>query len=366
MPSPSPLKRWLLLSLVVLLAHLGLLQSMPLALSPGTDVAKPGVTFATRSILLPAAPDALKPTTALGAQAHAKPKTEPKTELMHKPVAMPPDVEQVAQSLTETATANAEPAGPSALTVPAQPPSPAPSAAAHALLPARPPSVATPHDKPARFKSENLSGSTRLIYALKTSKFPFTLSAELLWRNSGQTYSARLRYSAFGLTRLQTSRGQITVRGLAPERFSDKYRSEVAAHFNYPQGKVTFSANTPDATLLPGAQDRLSVLVQLGALVASEPERYRPGSTVTIQTIGARTADLWLFAVGDTVSLDLPGGTLQAMKLERKPRELYDQKVEVWLSPQLNYLPARIRITESNGDSLDQQWASTESADGVD
>ena len=97
-------------------------------------------------------------------------------------------------------------------------------------------------------------------------------------------------YKRQGQNRSQTSRGQITDVGLAPERFGDKYRSEVAAHFNRAQGKVTFSANTPDAPLLTGAQDRLSVLVQLGALVASEPQRYGPGTTLTIQTIGPRDA----------------------------------------------------------------------------
>lgn len=217
-----------------------------------------------------------------------------------------------------------------------------------------------------RFNKQSLSASKKLIYTLKTNKFPFTLNAELLWRNQGDSYNARLRYSAFGIARVQTSQGQITDAGLAPERFSDKYRSEVAAHFNYDQHKVTFSANTPDAPLLDGAQDRLSVLLQLGGLMASEPTRYASGSTFTIQTVGARSADMWLFTFLLTEKLELPGGTVLAVKLERIPREPYDQKVEVWLSPDLDYLPVRIRMTETNGDSADQQWSATESAGGAD
>ena len=205
----------------------------------------------------------------------------------------------------------------------------------------------------------------RLVYKVFANRFPFSLNAELLWRNSGESYNARLNFSAFGQNRSQTSRGLISDVGLAPERFSDKYRSEVAAHFNYPQGKVTFSANTPDAPLLTGAQDRLSVLIQLGALVASEPKRYGPGTTLTIQTVGPRDADLWLFTFETTEPLELPGGTLQGLKLVRNPREPFDQKVEVWLAPKLGYLPARIRITETNGDSIDQQWVSSEPVTGV-
>ena len=50
----------------------------------------------------------------------------------------------------------------------------------------------------------------------------------------------------------------------------------------------------------------------------------------------------------------------------RNPRQAYDQKVEVWLAPQLGYLPARIRITETNGDSIDQQWSASEAAGDAD
>ena len=46
----TPVRRWLVLGLAVLLAHLGLLQSMPLALNPGGSLADPAVTFATRAI----------------------------------------------------------------------------------------------------------------------------------------------------------------------------------------------------------------------------------------------------------------------------------------------------------------------------
>lgn len=211
-----------------------------------------------------------------------------------------------------------------------------------------------------------LSASTRLIYQVRASRFPYRLSGELLWRNKGDRYQALLRYSALGLTRAQTSHGRITKQGLAPERFSDKYRSEAVAHFNYEHAKVTFSANTPDAPLLAGAQDRLSVLIQLGALLASNPDQIGTGSTLTIQTVGGRGADLWMFTVIATEPLALPGGNIEGIKLERLPREPYDQKVEVWLAPQLDYLPARIRITEANGESIDQLWRATETVEADD
>jgi hypothetical protein len=44
----------------------------------------------------------------------------------------------------------------------------------------------------------------------------------------------------------------------------------------------------------------------------------------------------------------------------RNPRREFDQRVELWLAPALGYLPARIRITEANGDYIDQKWLSSE------
>lgn len=223
--------------------------------------------------------------------------------------------------------------------------------------------AAAPRPAPDRLSSVSayaLPGSANLKYKVEANKFPFSASAELRWQQDGESYEARLELSAFGQARVQTSRGQVTPQGLAPIRFSDKFRSEVAAHFVREKGKVTFSANTPDVPLLAGAQDRLSILLQLAAMVAGDPGHYPQATTIAIQTIGARDADTWLFTVGAEETLKLPGGEQATLKLVRNPRQEFDQKVELWLAPALNYMPARIRITEPNGDFIDQKWLATE------
>ncbi len=206
----------------------------------------------------------------------------------------------------------------------------------------------------------SVPASLNLKYEVSSNKFPFSLNAEMGWRQDGESYDARLAFGAFGLRRVQTSRGQITADGLSPSRFSDKYRSEVAAHFVREKGQVTFSANTPDAPLLDGAQDRLSVVLQLAAMIAGDPDRFPRASTITLQIIGPRDADIWLFTVEEDETLNLPGGQLATRKLVRNPRREFDQRVELWLAPALGYLPARIRITETNGDYIDQKWLSSE------
>jgi hypothetical protein len=58
--------------------------------------------------------------------------------------------------------------------------------------------------------------------------------------------------------------------------------------------------------------------------------------------------------------LQLPGGPVEAIKLQRNPRKEFDQKVELWLAPRMDYAPVRLRLTSPNGDSVDQRWSSTD------
>ena len=231
--------------------------------------------------------------------------------------------------------------------------------------PARLPAASAPAAaQPTVITAINLPGSANLAYKMTgTSKgLNYYANAELVWRNSGSDYEAGMRVSAFLLgSRSMSSVGRITPAGLAPTRFSDKSRSEVAAHFEAGKGKVTFSANTPDAPLLDGAQDRVSVFFQLGGILAASAGQQPPlgiGSSVTIYTVGPREADTWTFSVEAEELLSLPAGDMSTLKLTRKPRREFDQKVEIWYAPSLAYLPVRNRITQANGDFVDQQLMS--------
>lgn len=341
--APRQFSRKVLLALTaaVLLAHIVLLQAtMSAGLERDPIEPAPLRVFTTRAVAPVAArPTAAKPpTTAVTAPpAAATPITSAARTNRLPPVA-PPAPEQPSP----------EPPSPS------ESPEPKPEPLAEAD-----PLAAEP--RPLRetavlVTAYALPGSARFKYQVTSNKFPFSLNSELLWQQDGQNFEARLEFSAFGLSRVQTSRGQITQQGLAPLRFSDKYRSEVAAHFVREKGIVSFSANTPDAPLLAGAQDRLSILMQLAGMIAGAPDQFPSASTISIQTIGPRDADTWLFSVGATEALLLPAGQQLALKLVRNPRRPFDQKVELWLAPALGYLPVRVRITDANGDYIDQQW----------
>lgn len=180
-------------------------------------------------------------------------------------------------------------------------------------------------------------------------------SAQLEWSTDGRQYEARLTVRVLVFTVLsQSSKGQLNAKGLAPDRFTDQRRSsERAAHFDREGQRLRFSNNAPDAQLLPGAQDRLSVNFQLSALFNARPEAYAEGKALRLPVSGVDTSEVWLFQVGPVASETLPAGEVQTVRLTRSPRKEYDRKVEVWLMPAYAHLPGRIRITEPNGDYLD-------------
>lgn len=342
-----PIKPLLALSVAVLFAHVIVLQSAPANLNFNAPlITRP---FITRTIEL--APPTQQPVTA------------PATSVKKKSSPPPPVAPVVMPAPEATAPAAlAEPAPTATDTIADTPPAPPAASEQLAANPPVPP-ARPPRDDLPRATAYTLPGSTRLKYNVtgEVKGFPYSVRAELLWLHDGNSYDARLEVSAFLLgSRTQTSAGRITADGLAPTRFSDKARSELAAHFERDKGKVTFSANTPDAPLLAGAQDRLSVFVQLGAMIAGAPDKYPSATTIAVQTIGARDADTWLFTVGEQEKLKLPGGEQATLKLARNPQPGYDQKVELWLAPALAYLPVRIRLSQTNGDFVDLKWRATE------
>ena len=203
-----------------------------------------------------------------------------------------------------------------------------------------------------------LPASARLEYKMTGSAKGLTYhaSAELLWRNAGSSYDARMTVSALFLgSRSLASTGQVNADGLAPTRFADKSRNEVAAHFEPDKGLVTFSANTPSVPWIKGTQDRVTVFLQLAGMLAAQPAGFPAGASISLYTVGPRSADVWTFVVEGEEAINLPAGDMTALKLIRKPRGEYDQKVEIWLASSLGYLPVRSKITQSNGDFVDQQ-----------
>lgn len=350
------------LTAAVLTAHAWLLWQLP-ALSADPAADKPELqSFATRSIAPPAPPAPVR------AKAVKKPAPPPRPappaqeapihdENHDFPAAANPPAQPDTVDSTQSDPAAPDPAAPeTSAEEPAEPPAEKPAAPQPETLQG----VQLAHaGGPAEAATElavRLPAPARLSFEVtgQSKRFDYHASAALLWQHDGSHYQARQEIKAFLIgSRGQTSSGQIGPAGLVPEHFSDQGRGEKTADFDFAAQQARFSSQAPPAAIGAGAQDRLSVFLQLSALLAAAPQSYPPGTEITFTTVGSNDAERWTFRVQGLESLELPIGTLEALRLERLPRRAQDQQAALWLAPALDYLPVRIRLTQANGDFAD-------------
>jgi hypothetical protein len=275
------------------------------------------------------------------------------------------------ETVTEPATANAQTTAPetSDLAQPTNEPSQAaPLPASADITPPPPQNPASPFttasDAPAQLATADmpliplgtLPPSSLLNYRLTGASKGLTYHAtgELRWQFNETAYATSLSVRAFLLgTRHWRSVGQVNATGLAPTRFSDSWRNERATHFDRDNNRVVFSNNAPVAVLEPGAQDQVSLYVQLAAAMAGEPQRFQPGTRLQIQTATIRDALPWLLTMEAAETLKLDAQTLLTAKWVCQPRNRFDAKVEFWMAEKYGWMPVRIRITQINGDFID-------------
>ncbi|MBM3387840.1 MAG: DUF3108 domain-containing protein, partial [Betaproteobacteria bacterium] len=154
--------------------------------------------------------------------------------------------------------------------------------------------------------------------------------------------------------------GRIQASGLAPLRFSDSWRNERAAHIDREQQRVVFSSNSQPAVLQPGAQDQVSLYVQLAAAMAAQPARFVPGTRLQVQTITVREAQPWVLTLDKQEALEVRGRLVQTFKWVCQPRNPYEARVEFWVSAEQSWLPLRILITQASGSYIDLAWRGSE------
>lgn len=269
----------------------------------------------------------------------------PEQSLAQAAITNPPPAAEPASSPAVEPTAEsteATPAAPAAVSDAASSAAPTPPTAANASLPPIPVGALPP----PVLLSYRLTGQEKGIN--------YHANGELRWQHNEAAYALSLSVRAFLVgSRHWRSQGNITSEGLAPTRFSDSWRNERAAHFDRTQNRVVFSTNAPVAALEPGAQDQISLYVQLAAAMAGGPQRFQPGTRLQVQTATTRDALPWLLTLGSPETLVLDGQTLPTVKWVCQPRNRFDAKVEFWVAAQHAWMPVRIRISQVNGSFID-------------
>lgn len=187
----------------------------------------------------------------------------------------------------------------------------------------------------------------RLRYALQRGAAAG--EAQLDWHRDGQQYVLLLQRTLQGRAlEGARSRGGIDADGVAPERLAALRagREARAANFRRDVQRISYSGPTHQHPLWPGAQDRLSWMIQLPAVLEANPALRRPGARITLFVAGTGgDAEAWHFDVAGAEPLALPAGPVAAaLRLVREPARPYDQRIEVWLDPARAHLPVQVRL----------------------
>ena len=163
------------------------------------------------------------------------------------------------------------------------------------------------------------------------------------------------------------SEGGIAPSGLVPDRYTEspRKRATVATNFNRDaRQSISFSASPTTVPLVAGAQDRLSVLFQIGALLLADPQQSSTGGRIAIPVAGVRgDVESWLFETLGVETIDAAGATLETIHLRYVPRPgSNDRTIDVWTVSRDGY-PARVLYTEPNGNTTEMTLDAISAAD---
>ena len=196
----------------------------------------------------------------------------------------------------------------------------------------------------------------------ETRGLRYHASGVMHWRPAGHHYELELTWRAAWVgSRTQISSGDLTVQGLRPLHYEERARRTRWLRFEWaPDGLTaqTLSDGGQRQDGVPaGTQDRLSLFIQIGAvLAATHPV---PGQRLAWPVSGFGRWQTWVFELHGPTPLALADTELPAWQLVRIPQQSDDLGIEVWYAVDRPGLPLRLVLTQPNGDRVEQRLRHT-------
>jgi hypothetical protein len=226
------------------------------------------------------------------------------------------------------------------------------------ILPAEPVNAALDEPDTQTYKV-SIPPSAELKYdvqALRDGQMVYG-SGKISWSSDGVTYAVNGEASILFFTLLNfKSSGVIDEFGVAPVLYSEKRfrRPETNTHFHRERNTISFSASTATYPRQGGEQDRASIVWQLTGIGRGDTERFKPDAEIELFVAGVRDAASWRVRVIGEEQIEIGSGQISAWHVVRIPKPgSYDQKLDIWLAPQHEWYPVKLRFTENNGEYLD-------------
>ncbi len=189
-------------------------------------------------------------------------------------------------------------------------------------------------------------------------------TGEIDWIVEGNNYRLYVNIAyAFVGPFIFESRGSVDAYGIAPSVYWSQRGTRQPRYSRFDrnekgEGQMFFSEK-PEFTpqILPGTQDRFSLMFQLAALLNGDGKMDEAGSIRGIPVVDYNTLEMWNFkSYGESVSDDIPSlgrSVNRHYALMQRENDPYKRQVDIWLAKDLEWLPGRIRSQESSGRVLE-------------
>lgn len=189
-------------------------------------------------------------------------------------------------------------------------------------------------------------------------------TAQLDWITEGNDYRLYINipYAVVGPFVFE-SRGSVDAYGIAPSIYWTQRGTKPPRYSRFDRdkngaGKMFFSEKpefTPE--LLPGTQDRFSLMFQFASLLNGSEKIDEAGSIRALPVVDYNTLEMWQFkSYGEVESEDIPslGKSINRhYALMQRENDPYKRQVDIWLARDLDWLPGRMRSLEANGRVLE-------------
>lgn len=207
----------------------------------------------------------------------------------------------------------------------------------------------------------DLPPSVELRYTIKARQkgFPIDGSAVMRWTTANGKFTAENEVHAVLIGKIldAKSEGAIDDYGLAPISFTEKrfHKQPTTTSFDRETSTIRFSASSLTFPIKGGEQDRNSMIWQLIAVARAAQGKFKPGSDWVFFVAGQRDAEPWTFTVVKQEKLLTSLGELNTLHVSRAPSpDAQRQQLDIWLAPQREWYPVRLRFYDKNGDSIEQ------------
>jgi Protein of unknown function (DUF3108) len=189
------------------------------------------------------------------------------------------------------------------------------------------------------------------------------LRGELRWAVEGNNYHLHINIPyAFVDPFVFESRGAVDSYGLAPAIYWSQRGDNPPRFSRFDRGNgfaKMFFSDKPEYSpeLLPGTQDRFSLMFQFASLLNGSDKIDELGTIRSVPVVDYNSLEMWQFkSYGEVISDDVPSLGLSKIRhyaLVQRENDPYKRQIDFWLAKDLDWLPGRIRSRESSGRVLE-------------